>query len=82
MSIIRNRSYDRYTVIPEAITRDRRLGIKARGLLLTMLSLPDGWDFSISGLSKILADDGETTIRNALDALESCGYLCSPHARG
>lgn len=81
MSIIRNGSYDRYTVIPEAITRDSRLGIKARGLLLTMLSLPDGWDFSISGLSKILLDDGATTIRNALDALESCGYLRRTYER-
>lgn len=36
-----------FTIINNKILRDTRLGSSERGLLVTMLSLPDGWSFSI-----------------------------------
>ena len=54
--------------------RDMRLGVTERGLLLTMLSLPDNWNFSIKGLSRILPD-GCAKIGTALHNLEAAGYL-------
>ena len=33
--------------------KDKRLSLKAKGLLSQMLSLPDDWDYTLSGLSYI-----------------------------
>lgn len=75
MAIMRNRTQRGYTNVNNGIFRDQRLSLKARGLLCTMLSLPDCWDFSENGLQSILPADGKTSIRTALKALEDCGYL-------
>lgn len=75
MAIMRNRTQQGYTNVNNGIFRDQRLSLKARGLLCTMLSLPDCWDFSEKGLQSILPADGKTSIRTALKALEDCGYL-------
>lgn len=63
-----------FTTIHNAMVRDRNLGATERGVLLTMLSLPDSWDFSIKGLTAILPD-GYTKISTALKKLEKAGYL-------
>jgi hypothetical protein len=63
-----------FTVIDQRILMDKRLSIKDRGMLVTLLSLPDGWNFSVIGLSKILPD-GITTITTSLRSLEKHGYL-------
>ena len=39
------RADDPYTRVPNAAIRDDRLDLKTRGLLLMMLSKPDGWSF-------------------------------------
>lgn len=75
MAIMRNRTQQGYTNVNNGIFRDQRLSLKARGLLCTMLSLPDCWEFSENGLQSILPADGKTSIRTALKALEDCGYL-------
>ena len=63
-----------FTIINNKLLRDGNLGTSERGLLVTMLSLPDGWSFSIRGLAQILPD-GITKISNALNKLESLNYL-------
>ena len=63
-----------FTTIHNTMLRDMQLGATERGLLLTMLSLPDNWNFSIKGLSRILPD-GYTKIATALHNLEATGYL-------
>ena len=63
-----------FTTIHNAMVKDKQLGINDRGLLLTMLSLPDNWNFSIKGLMCILPD-GYTRISTALKHLEELGYL-------
>lgn len=50
------------------------ISIKARGLFITMWSLPDDWQFSIGGLAAILPD-GKGSIRTAIKELEEHGYL-------
>jgi hypothetical protein len=54
--------------------------MKATGLLCKMLSLPDGWDFSIAGLTNIVAD-GESAVRSALKELEDAGYFHREYVR-
>ena len=63
-----------FTIISSNILRDENLSIRDRGLLCTLLSLPDNWEFSIIGLTKILPD-GKDTIRASLQRLEKLGYL-------
>lgn len=63
-----------YTIVDNEFLRDINLSLKDRGLLLTMLSLPEDWDFSIKGLSSILSD-GEWAVRTSLKSLEDNGYL-------
>lgn len=54
--------------------KDKRLSLKAKGLLSVMLSLPDTWDYSISGLVAI-CKESETAVKSTLNELKSCGYL-------
>ena len=75
MAIMRNSTQQGYTNVNNTIFRDQRLSLKARGLLCTMLSLPDCWEFSENGLQSILPADGKTSIRTSLKTLEDCGYL-------
>ena len=63
-----------YTVLDNGIFRDKNLSLKARGLLVTMLSLPENWNYTIEGLTVILKD-GKDSIRSALKELEEAGYL-------
>ena len=39
-----------YTVMSNHHLRDKNLSLKAKGLLSFMLSLPEDWDYYISGL--------------------------------
>ena len=54
--------------------RDPNLSNKARGLLSTMLSLPESWDYTTRGLAKI-CKDGVDGITAQLKELEQYGYL-------
>lgn len=72
--IMRTEKNKNYTVMGNYHLRDKELSLKAKGLLSIMLSLPDGWNFSISGLST-LSSDGESAVRATLKELERNGYL-------
>lgn len=63
-----------YSTINNTILRDRDISLKAKGLLVTMLSLPDEWVYSIEGLTKILKE-GKDSIRSAIKELEEHGYV-------
>lgn len=74
MSVIRVDKTKNYTVMSNELLNDRRLSLKAKGLLSVMLSLPDTWDYSISGLVAI-CKESETAVKSTLNELKSCGYL-------
>ena len=63
-----------YTVVPQSITRKSGLSLKAMGLLTLLLSLPDGWEFSVNGVMS-LVPDGRDSIRSGISELESAGFL-------
>ena len=63
-----------YTIIENACLRDKALDITERGLLVTILSLPDNWDFSGLGLTSILPC-GKSKAFSSLKKLEEAGYL-------
>ena len=45
-----------YTVMSNHHLRNTSLSLKAKGLLSLMLSLPENWDYTTKGLSKICKD--------------------------
>ena len=69
-----------YTTIDNNIFNNKNLSLKARGLLATMLSLPQEWDYSVDGLSVILKE-GKDCIRATLNELEENGYLVRNRVR-
>ena len=42
-----------YTVLPNGILRDTNLSLKTKGLFAIILSLPEGWDYSVAGLATV-----------------------------
>ena len=75
MGVLRNQTQSPYTVVVQSITRDKTLSLKGRGLLVTLMSLPDNWKYSERGLQAIIPTDGQTSIRSAVKELEALGYL-------
>ena len=74
MAIIKTDVTGQYFVVGMDVARDRRLGLTERGMLLTLLSLPPDWDFSIEGMVSILPD-GKSRVRNAFNRLQDLGYV-------
>lgn len=74
MAVLRKEHRNNYTVIDNEVFKSN-LSLKARGLLSTMLSLPDNWNFSEKGLQAILPEDGQCAVHSAIKELESKGYL-------
>ena len=80
MAILRKQQRAQYTVIDNTIFRDKELSNKALGMLCRMLSLPDGWEFSVMGLAA-LSNDGKSAVMSQLDELEELGYLMRTQVR-
>ena len=79
---------EKYSVIPNEIFTDRRLDYRSKGVLCVLLSLPNGWDFSVKTLVNLvtpkdeeikdlpkLRNEGDTAIRATVQYLEQLGYL-------
>ena len=81
MAILRNASKGKYTVLNNGIFRDENLSAKSLGILAKMLSLPDNWEFSETGLCSIFKKDGRDSIRSGLKELEENGYLVRNRVR-
>lgn len=69
--VIKNRNY---TVMSNTHLKDKRLSLKAIGLLSVVLSLPDDWHYTVNGLVGIVKD-GERAVNGALSELKENGYL-------
>ena len=74
MSVMRVNKNKNYTVMSNHHLKNKEISLKAKGLLSVMLSLPDSWDYSISGLCAICKEN-ETAIKNALKELRDYRYV-------
>lgn len=79
MAFLRKEHKENYTCISNDVFRSD-LSLKARGMLCTMLSLPDDWEFSENGLQALLKD-GQTSARSAIKELEAAGFLSRTRER-
>ena len=74
MAVFRVHKETNYTTIDNNVFKNKELSYRATGLLTTMLSLPDDWDFTEMGLVALKKESRET-IRKTLKELEEHGYL-------
>jgi hypothetical protein len=74
MSVCRIQKESNYTVISNKLLRDKNLSLKAVGLLSRVLSLPENWNYSVSGLVSICKEN-RSAIESTLKELQSHGYL-------
>ena len=63
-----------YTVMSNHHLRNEKLSLKAKGLLSQMLSLPEKWNYTLSGLC-VINPESKDAIRSALRELEEQGYV-------
>ncbi len=69
-----------YTTMSNYHLRSKNLSLKAIGLLSKVFSLPDDWDYSISGLVAICKEN-ETAVKTTLNELKEWGYLIVTKAK-
>ena len=74
MSVFRIEKNKNYTVMSNYHLKDKRISLKAKGLLSQMLSLPEDWDYTLKGLSLINRESIDA-IRTAVWELEKAGYI-------
>ena len=72
--IIRVERTKNFTVMSNHHFKNKKLSLKAKGLLSLMLSLPDDWNYSMKGL-ETLSKDGIDSVRTAMKELETQGYV-------
>lgn len=75
MKVIKREKNRNYTVISNVFLRDPNLSLKAKGFLATIMSLPDDWKFTVSGICETLKES-DTAVRSAINELKDNGY-CS-----
>lgn len=74
MSVIRVHKTANFTVMSNYHFKEKKMSLKAKGMLSLMLSLPPEWDYTVAGLVT-LSSDGKDSVNSALKELESFGYL-------
>ena len=77
---MRGEKNSNYTVMANYHLRDKRLSLKAKGLLSVMISLPAEWDYTLAGLAYI-SKEGVSAIRAAIQELEENGYVTRARLR-
>ena len=80
MAVFRVEKTKDYTIRSNHHLKDRRLSLKAKGLLSMMLSLPKEWDYTLKGLARI-SREGVDAIREAVRELEQAGYVVRSRTR-
>jgi len=80
MAVFRIEKTRDYTVMANHHLRNTDLSLKAKGLLSLMLSLPEEWDYTTKGLSRI-CKDGVDSICAGVRELENHGYVVRERIR-
>jgi hypothetical protein len=74
--IVRTPVRENFTVLPNALLRDKRLSWASVGLLCFLLHLPSNFKLKLYNLAKVKPGlNGRDATRSALKALEIAGYV-------
>ena len=80
MAVFRVEKTRNYTVMANHHLQNRKLSLKAKGVLSVMLSVPNTWEHSIAGYASICRD-GVDGITSAVKELEENGYITRSRKR-
>lgn len=72
--IVREPGRDRWVVIDQAVVRNSTLSLRARGLLVLLLSMPDDWRVNSEWLVT-QTTEGRDAVRAAMTELEDAGHM-------
>ncbi len=72
--IIKRVKHRGFVVVDNKLARDRKISLKAKGLMLYLLSLPDNWEIRVSVLKNQLKE-GRDSINNGIIELVKRGYM-------
>ena len=56
LAVLKNKTQGLYVNVSKEILTDKSLSLRDRGMMVTVLSLSDNWDFNVRGFAKILPD--------------------------
>lgn len=70
----RDEHYSNYTCLNNKIWQDKNLSFQAKGFLGWLLSLPESWNFSYAGISKVTGLSN-STIKRLLKELANAHYF-------
>lgn len=73
-TLLRNKHYQKFTVVPNGYLMDTTLSLQAIGLLTKLYQLPNSWDINIKSLQTQFKN-GRDAIAKALKELEKKGYI-------
>ena len=65
---------DNFTTIPNAYLHDPGLGVKEKGVLTLLLSMPENWNINFKWLASV-NKDGVYSVRSTVSNLETAGYI-------
>lgn len=89
MRIVRSKHETDFLILPNGTARDQRLSYTARGVLVEILSRPDGWETTADRLVQQARQyrgekhgEGRRAIRAAFVELEAAGYMHRVRTRG
>ena len=74
MEVVRVKKDKNYTTINNTMFKNKNISCKSKGIFATIMSLPNDWDFSISGMSSVLKE-GKKSIYGAIKELQEYGYV-------
>ncbi|MEU5902175.1 hypothetical protein [Streptomyces venezuelae] len=74
MRVHRNRHDHSFVVVPNQAARHKKLSLTARGLLVTLLSLPDNTKVTVESMTDDV-EEGKRLVSKAFNQLEAAGYL-------
>ncbi|MGW2937648.1 hypothetical protein ACWDA7_38890 [Streptomyces sp. NPDC001156] len=83
MKVRRSRLTEDYVQVPNRSVRDARLSYMARGILVELLSRPDGWEVTADELWRLATQargekgEGRRSFRAAFAELKEYGYISS-----
>jgi len=73
-------SVGNYSIIGNELSQNRKVSMKTKGVYYTIMTLPDWWNFSLTGLATTLGC-GKSTLYTCIKELDKWGYCVSERFR-
>lgn len=80
MSIIRRKKRRQYLIVDSKLAKNRQITLKAKGLMMYLLSLPDNWELTVTELIRH-TKEGKDAVTSAINELIDAKYIHKENRR-